>query len=324
MNVLNAGEFKAVRLADLVVPAYQRDGRERSARNVADHFDAKLLQALTLVEVDPQKGIEEDDNLLIDNDQYRTGKLYLIVDGLQRATGIATNHPNGDVDIMAQVFRYVSRDEQINLFVASNRGSVRVKDYWIYKAKLSSGHPGILAINDVLVKTGHHVMNGGAGSNKGTNGIPGIAMLTKFSEVNLAANDKSEANPDSLVALEKALDAINVLWPKGLDTSSQRTNTVVLFGLAQVFRYGERANDKPLAVDEVVQQLRKAGSAKGIVTPGHLIARGNKLQAEDATTSGGSSGGSNSMLKYVIQAWLELINKGMKTQRVEVKGRVGY
>lgn len=305
---LNAGEFKPVRLADIIVPAYQREGTERSANNVATNFDPQLLQAITLVEID-EPDLLEDDRFLVEDDVYhRTGKLYLLVDGLQRCTGLAQTHES-DAEVMAQVFKDVYRDRQVDLFVGLNRGSVRVKDYWIYRAKLNSGHPGIIAIDKELREAGFKTVAKADKNNRST--VPGIDRLTRFCGVSLASSKRDGANDDSLQALSDALYVINAVWPADMESSAQRTNTSVLFGLATLFRDSRSRGGRTLERDYVIEKVRTYASQ--LIAPGNLIAEGNRFKAKD-TAGLTSSGGSNSGLKFTIQAWLLVINKGSRTK----------
>ena len=296
-----------VRLADIVVPAYQREGGERSANNVRDDFDPYLLQALTLVEIN-EDDLEEDDKFLVQDDAYhRTGKLYLLVDGLQRGTGLAATHES-DATVMAQVFTDVKRDRQVDLFVGLNRGSVRVKDYWIYQAKKNSGHPGILAIDEVLTTHGFKAaLPGGKLPTTSTknNNITSVGLLTKFADVDLASPERQDADDDALEALDNALCVLNDRWPPSAESSVQRTNAGVLFGLASLFRDATTKRGTRLSVAHVLEKLAEA-SAPGLITPAHLLADANVFKSKGAATSGGG----NSTLKYVTEAWLKYINKG--------------
>lgn len=301
---LNAGEFHPVRLADIIVPAYQRDGGERSAVSVEKNFNPELLQALTVAET-AETECEEDDRFLIPDDRHRTGKRYLLVDGLQRCTGLAAVYPDGDAEVMAQVLEDVARDRQVNLFVGLNRGSVRVKDYWIYRAKRNSGHPGILAIDKTLADLGFKIA---ARVEKGSRAtIPAVAPLTNFCGVSLVSSERRDADEDSLRALGDALYTINALWPADLDSSAQRNNATVLFGLASLFRDSRSRGGKTLERDYVIEKVRSY--SEQLVVPVNLIAEGNKLKVKD---NAGliSSSGSHSFQRFVIQAWLSIINKG--------------
>jgi hypothetical protein len=307
---LNDGEFKPVRLADIVVPAYQREGTERSANNVATNFDPQLLQAITLVEITEDE-LEEDDEFLVKDDAYhRTGKLYLLVDGLQRCTGLAITHES-DAEVMAQVFTDVKRDRQVDLFVGLNRGSVRVKDYWIYRAKKNSAHPGILAIDKTLTNAGFRAaLPGGTklSASVKNNSITSIGLLARFCGVDLTSADREEPEDqeDALEALGNALSVLNNLWPASAESSIQRTNAGVLFGLATLFRDATtKRGGKRLEVKRVLERMTEA-SATGLITPGHLLADANVLKSKGSATSGGG----NSTMKYVTAAWLGYINKG--------------
>jgi hypothetical protein len=312
MPLQNEGYFKPVRLADLVVPAYQREGNERSSREVEDNFNPKLLQSITVAEI-PASEMVPGDQYLMDLPSQRSETAYVLVDGLQRSTGLAHLHPDGDAELMAQVFHYVPRDEQIALFVGLNRGSVRVKDYWIYRAKESSGHPGITAIAKTLANAGFRVQNGGSGANKGSDGIPSVGLLTRFCGVDLANAKPTEANPDALKALHDALHVITALWPTGLSSSAQRTSAGVVFGLARIFLGGVRPNGKPLTVDEVLGQVHKFAPQ---LTPGMLLASSNALKAKE-TARGATSGGA-SAVRYTTDAWLELLNKQRRNQALSL------
>lgn len=310
---VNTGEFKPVRLADILVPAYQRDGDERSAKDVTNNFDPQLLQAITLVQVDE---MDEDDRYLLDEEgdnYHRSGELYVLVDGLQRCTGLAAKHKvEGNAQVMAQVFTDVARDRQVDLFVGLNRGSVRVRDYWIYLAKLKSGHPGVNRINQVLVAAGFQIARDAGKSKVGSGRIVSVGSLTEFCGVKLSESERTEATPASVQALSDALAVINAVWPVGQTYTYQRTNAGILFGLATAFRDARSRGRTPLAgqVEYVVGQIRSFGS--GNLSPGGMINEAASLKDMASKKEGFASGGSASRVKFAAAAWLHVINKGTK------------
>jgi hypothetical protein len=302
---INAGRFFAVRLADIIVPAYQREGAERSAIEVEKNLDPQLLQAITLVEIPENAELFEGDKYLVEDDTYhRTASRYVLVDGLQRCTGLARTHES-DTLVMAQVFSNVARDRQVDLFIGLNRGNVRVKDYWIYKAKLQSGHPGVTQINDALTATNFKVVNGGVTGAGGNNAITAVGTLTTFVGVDLAhLGGDQDADQDALTALSNALTVINRLWPVGAALSTKRSSAAIVFGLATVFRYGWRKNGQRVTVEDVMAGVTKKGGA-ATVNPSWLIAEGNALKSKAVSAT---SGGGHSIVKYSSESWLNVIN----------------
>lgn len=306
-RVLNEGTFRPIRLGDLVVPNYQRD-TVRSSHNVETNFNPRLLQAITVVEIRPDelsKLEDAEDRFLLSAVDHDPSCLYLLVDGLQRATGLAHLYPNGEVSLMSQVFRDVSRGEQVALFTALNRGNVRVKDFDIYKANLIGADPVITKLNTAVEGAGYRVRSRGDMSVIGS-----VGRLAKFCGVNLASPSSDGINDRAVDALRNTLNVLTAVFDKNFPTSEQRTSSGVLFGLAQIFLNGT-VGGKPLSVDDVVSRVRviNAKIDSGALSPGQVIANGVTIQAKRGV---GSSGGGSSVCLYTQLAWLDLLNKHVR------------